>query len=709
MDTNGRRKDVIDALQGYLTILDSILRKQKLGWYPLPESTAQFEFYHQALMRSPDVFQKHNRYDALMAQLNEMSELKQAIEERDMYWMSKNYGKYSGKWREEIDKNVESRARHYTSTLVKLGFTDNERRITDVGDILLGNIPLRRDKIEVLLPLNDANIVYLRQLLKLKIFNSSGEKYYSPFYMALYALLQKKRISQDAFRSIVQGLSPYHNIGDYDTFIDECEKSAMIPDDSFHVPEEINRPVEIREWDFQRFFKNGKSKNTIAVYYHFYRLLVNFIRTKIAENLDKLLTYYECHKDILNKAFGYGSNIFQTRRGDRPSVDDFLKSENIDLFQEKLQEGRSTGEELRRFNAVIYHRFEQSKIIDGIREYSDTTMRIFKATGLISFDNGYVELVCQDLCQCIFDKNAIKTHIISHMPKTDNRFSIIQDYDDCDYYHEFRQNQSISVILKYSDKYIDDILKIVRREFDGAALEEIPRILQLRRRTDFEKIIANRYPEERVKYLLSLFSDRSNDSVIKKAVYPETAVPTIYEYIVGLAWYYFSNKTIDLLQSFNLTLSADFEPLTHAGGGMGDIVIYEPNKVIMLEATLMNANSQKRGEWEPVLRHSVNLKIEVEDTSKREVTTFFIADSFDANTINIWKAVSSVPLQSSNDKSKYTDSVIIMPINNNELMRLMERKSEYNEIIQQVRNLFLKDIRRQEFNLNWRDEFISRL
>lgn len=125
----------------------------------------------------------------------------------------------------------------------------------------------------------------------------------------------------------------------------------------------------------------------------------------------------------------------------------------------------------------------------------------------------------------------------------------------------------------------------------------------------------------------------------------------------------------------------------------------------MLEATLMNANSQKRGEWEPVLRHSVNLKIDEESSTNREVTTFFIADSFDFNTINIWKAISSVPLQSSSDKDKYTDNVIIMPINNDELSKLMDRKNEYNSIIQQVRKLFLKDI--TSFDKDWREKFIS--
>ena len=40
MDTNGRRNDVINALQGYLTILNDILRNQKM-MESLPESRAE--------------------------------------------------------------------------------------------------------------------------------------------------------------------------------------------------------------------------------------------------------------------------------------------------------------------------------------------------------------------------------------------------------------------------------------------------------------------------------------------------------------------------------------------------------------------------------------------------------------------------------------------------------------------------------------------
>jgi hypothetical protein len=688
MDTNGRRNDVINALQGYLSILNDILRNQKMIWRPLPESRAQLDFYSQAIALSPDVFQKHGKYDKLMEQLDDMPKLKQAIDKNDIDWLKDNYEAFPS-WRGELDKSVEARSRHYTSNLVKLGFADSSRQITNVGDVLLDNIPIHKDVFEELLPLNNTNIIYLRQLLKLRIFDDNNEKYYSPFNMALYALLIKPRISQDKFCEMIQGLSPYHNISDYDSFIKNYNKDDIIHRYAFSVPTEIDNDNFISEDVFSKHFTNKKSKEASKIYYNFYKALYSFINEHSDSTLNDLLIVYEANKPMLNKAFGYGSNIFKNKRGNRPSVSDFLKKEKLDLFNGSL-------------NSMLYLRFARSKKIDVIREYSDTTMRIFKATGLISFDNGYVELVCRDLCNCIFNKEVVKSRIFGEI--TEEAIDNISDYEEAtDSY--YCSNHSVISILGYSETIVNQMLLTVQSEFDGAEISDIPQIVKLRRRNEFEQFVDRNYPETRVKALLGMFSDRSNDGKIKEEVCPDATVPTIYEYVVGLAWYYFSNKTIDLLNSFNLTLSANFEPLTHAGGGMGDIVIYEENQVIMLEATLMNANSQKRGEWEPVLRHSVNLKIEEETLANREVTTFFIADSFDFNTINIWKAISSVPLQSSTDKSKYTDSVIIMPINNSELSLLMERKHEYHSIIQQIRKLFLKDI--TDFDKDWREKFMS--
>ncbi|MGH2143839.1 AlwI family type II restriction endonuclease, partial [Enterococcus faecalis] len=91
----------------------------------------------------------------------------------------------------------------------------------------------------------------------------------------------------------------------------------------------------------------------------------------------------------------------------------------------------------------------------------------------------------------------------------------------------------------------------------------------------------------------------------------------------------------------NLTLDGEMRPLSHAAGGAGDIVIDYENLTLMLEVTLMNAQAQKRGEWEPVLRHATNLTV---DNFDKNVITLFIADELDDNTVNIWRAVASVPL-----------------------------------------------------------------
>ena len=109
------------------------------------------------------------------------------------------------------------------------------------------------------------------------------------------------------------------------------------------------------------------------------------------------------------------------------------------------------------------------------------------------------------------------------------------------------------------------------------------------------------------------------------------------------------------------------------------------NLILMLEVTLMNKQAQKRGEWEPVLRHSLNLKAENND---KETLTFFIADELDYNTINIWRAVAAVPLESTFDHTK-VDGVIIMPFTNNDILRFLENNVCSSKIISAVKDSFI--------------------
>ena len=167
MDTNGRRSDVINAMTIYLEILDNIINDKKLTWNHLPQSSAQYTFYTQVLEKSSDVFKEHKKYDDFIESINNNPELSLIFSSNDF---SKFFVPKNSKLIKSLDVNIEARSRHYTSNLVKLGFADDKRNITDVGYQLLFPAKLEKDNIEKILPLDTTNIVYLRQLLKLKIF-----------------------------------------------------------------------------------------------------------------------------------------------------------------------------------------------------------------------------------------------------------------------------------------------------------------------------------------------------------------------------------------------------------------------------------------------------------------------------------------------------------------------------------------------------------
>lgn len=126
----------------------------------------------------------------------------------------------------------------------------------------------------------------------------------------------------------------------------------------------------------------------------------------------------------------------------------------------------------------------------------------------------------------------------------------------------------------------------------------------------------------------------------------------------------------------------------------------------MLEVTLMNKQAQKRGEWEPVLRHAANLTIE---EAPKKVFTFFVADELDDNTINIWRAVASVPLKSSREAKEinYAENVTIMPLKNNELSDLLQKDIQEEALIKSTTQSFSQLY--SNFDFGWRNKIISNI
>ena len=688
MDTNGRRSDVLNALKVYLEILEELKEEYPTeAWNKYPNSVAQFVFYEKALEKSKDVFKTHKNYDKFIEELGTQY---QVFLDKNSDWIEDNLPQME----KVLDEAIEKRARHYTSNLVKMGFTDSTRNITEAGYAYLRNT-LHRDSIEELLPLDNINIALLRQLLKLKIFGEQDENgkrpFYSPFLMALVLLSDEDTIDKDSFEIIVQGLTPYNDDelkkAVCNNSISKSDLEAAIRDRMVEIPDDLVGKTDIDFDVFKAHFKSSKNNEAMAqIYYDFFVALRSFRDDRNLDNYNAVLKCLDENSTSLNKAFGFGRSIFNA--GNRGSRYD-LKTFNTKNARHPLLIGENIVSE-------IYVTFVNSKWIDGIKEYSDTTMRLLSATGLFKFKN-LPELSYKDILSLIFNVDEIRNNIFGEM--TEDEYVKYEASVDC----FFGKNTSIANILNYSTANIVSTVANIETHLGVKSANDVKNLLQDKKNAEFLQHIKDKYPKEKIMEILPMFSDRRNDAAIKGRVNDTATVPTIYEYIIGIAWYYISNKNFDLYNSLNLTLDADFEPVLHAGGGEGDIVINYEDIVVMLEVTLMNKQAQKRGEWEPVLRHSLNLKA---DCDPKETITFFVADELDYNTVNIWRAVAAVSLESTKTH-QMVNGVVIMPFTNCDILKFLENNVPHTEIISKVKESFATVP--QITDVTWHEEILSKL
>lgn len=683
-DTNGRRADVINAFDIYLSILLEENNKENFEWSNFPSSLSQYNFYKHAIESSPDIFKEHPNFDYF--DLTYREEIKKFNEG----FKSKLIVKVKPEDIVLLDKQIEARARHYSSNLCKFGFANSKRIISNSGKSFLG-IDFKKDELESLLPLTSANIVVLRQLLKLRVYTKNIGKqriYYSPFKAALYLLLQDKYvIDEDMFGTIVQSMTPY-NIVDIDELIkDYKHKNGNIVNAEISYPKEYLSDGKISFSLFKTQIKNSKSSKVIDVYYNFYSELYDYNHTGDEFHLIKVLNLFNDKrtKDILKKAFGYGQNIFN----DIDSM--FSYGLSVFLFN-------NSGNDLLNkngFNKNFFSRYTKSKYLDSAREYFDTTKRMLSATGLFRFDKAQPILSFKDILKSIFSTEELKNTIFSY--STEDEFLLYEGDDSIDC--TFLNDSSLVEILSLNNSSISNIITSIEDAY-GVQREKINIVVKDKANSDFLEHINTKYTKEVVLTIMKLFSDRRNDRVIKQMVNPEASVPTIYEFITAIAWYYISDKQMNLFDSLNLTLNSEYEPILHAGGGDGDIIAKYKNLVIMLEVTLMDKNSQKRGELEPVLRHSTNMRAKYQGV---DTLTFFIADELDQSTIITWRLAALAPREAAN--SIVVDNVKIMAFTNNEICSFIEKGITSSKIISETNKTFLNT----DFTEGWRERTVSRI
>ncbi len=670
-DTNGRRGDVVNALHQYLNILINNEDVIKQGWGVFPNSLGQFSFYKAAIEASPDVLEVHPQYDYLVSKYsseissflkNDKKPLQEALTKED---------------RRILDTYVESRARHYMNCLKKLGFASADGKVTEAGRAFLKG-SISRDGIEDSLPLNDSNIILLRQLLKLRVYskeNGEGHRtFFAPFKLALLTLLTKGKTEANVFLPFIQCGSPYRPFdpiqGIHAFFDDKILDSFMAESDKVNL-----RSEHLSRIEFSHYFWNRKSSVTSDKYYDFYSLLYTFCDKRDEESFEALMSFLfdPKFKTKIEKAFGYGGPLFNYGDAGSSITLEFF----IELNAKNDLLNCSTN-----INNALYARFEKSKFLDTMYEYADTTKRMFDACGLIGFDKGIASLSFDGLIEAIIDVDELKNQVFGESTRADfEEYELGTPVNDS----IMGSDLSLGTILCYDSIKVGQKVAGIEAKY-GANIETVKEIVRKKTNEDFIHHIEEKYPVEKVLELLKLFPGRAHDKTIKSYVNKEATVPTIYEYLSAIAWYYISEKDYNLYDSLNLTLNADFEPVLHAQGGDGDIVIKESNRVVMLEVTLMDQASQGRGELEPVQRHSTNLKAKYKDKGI-ETITFFISSELSENTVNIWRGLFSMELMAT-FATISVNNVLIMSFTDSEICEFLEKNISANQIIEKTKTEF---------------------
>lgn len=210
-------------------------------------------------------------------------------------------------------------------------------------------------------------------------------------------------------------------------------------------------------------------------------------------------------------------------------------------------------------------------------------------------------------------------------------------------------------------------------------------VLKSERYARFSNMLHEKFPVETIKNLLSLVEDRTKDKEVQSLVTDNADVPTIFEYIVGLAWYYVSGEKGDVLEYMNLSLGSDFLPKTHAGGGEADIVWqYEADPphyeehALLIEVTLSEKDAQRRMEMEPVSRHLGDYRLAHPSETKAYCT--FVTTNLNFNVISDFRCKKSQPYYDPNDCSKRVDGLKIIPIDTKMLRRMLEKGGGYESI-----------------------------
>ncbi len=559
-------------------------------------------------------------------------------------------------------------AREKTSGLVDIGVLTADRRLTEVGEKIEGllNKEVKKDNIFLI---SEDSYYYLLQFLKLQV--TDGGLKIKPFIALIYMIEKLDYLTYDEFTYL---LPLCKNKYDVKEMIKTIKANRLgIDTDTIIITKIYDMPNYLQAWQifredypvtektFEKIGLNRKSRTYDRPYNNLYHILVDLVFHLKNENFISRLDKYNALYNACKKISGNTQKLWNDYLflGYKPKQ----FNEEFDSKFKKIS--LSLQKNIIDFKRVFFEKLHVFKWKVNLKEYFDLNKRYFSLTDIIKFEEDKIEL---DLLAKYYFENIIDDLLEEEL------------LDQIEYMKLFH---SLVPIEKISTKYHINMKNLVNNINTSLGTDltiyNIKNYVESEKLKEFNKLIDSKFKTEDLISLLQQIKNREDES-ITEYVTDNATVPTIFEYVLAIAWYRISGKKGNILDYMNLSLDADLLPKTHAGGGMADI-LYKynestyPKHDLILEATLSESTGQRKMELESVPRHLATNIIQTDNSFDYAI---FVASNLEENVILGMRGVRNTYYPKGN--GEYINDLKIIPIDIEILIKILVNNIKYEDI-----------------------------
>ena len=550
-------------------------------------------------------------------------------------------------------------ARVITAGLKDMGLIDESRKVTEAGkeylDILKRSITEKNE----LLDIGSDSFVLLKQLLKMS--KEVGEYKVRPFLLFIYLNIKLEYLTEEEFAFCMPLILNSSMLSTMEKYILKIRAGKMDFDDvikkvileseqySYSKAKEYYMKQSVTEKIICQCGMNGDGESYDKWYWELY-INLRDIYVKKNRSEKKINQLWKVFNGKTGKTIGIWKTLL---------FDDTRKKNKVlrnNVFDCSVDE--------KSFKEIFFDTLHLVKIKANLKEYSDVNKRYLCLSEIVQIGGNMIRLntisklyfynICTGIKRIAFEKS--------------EKLTSATKIDD------------ISKIFAVTN---EDMVKIAQKVYsiDVKTIDEIKGYISNEKLERFKTIVKKRFDNKKLIELFNMLKVENKKDEVSKYVTTEADLPTVFEYLMAIAWYKISNFEGNPLKFMRLKLDGNLLPVSHATGGAADIVWeYAKNSIysqhdLLIEVTMLKSSAQKHNEGEPVTRH---LGEHILDTRK-ETYCVFIAPELFRNTISYFINCRTYKYYAAEFKD-VVDGMKIISLDIDDICEILEKEVKYGEL-----------------------------